>query len=105
MSFKTATSSSSPAYVSSLISASSPSQADHEHDKETEEEKEVTMHLMKEEAGHPFCCFLCPRCPYPIHKLGKLALILIKKLKYLTFLFVVYQGDPWTDAGGVLAIH
>lgn len=49
MSFKTTASSSSPACVSSFVSTSS--QAHHDNDKDAEE-KEVTVHLMKEEAGY-----------------------------------------------------
>ena len=50
MSFKKATSTSSPASVSSFVSTSSSSHADLDNDKDVEEEKEVTVHLMKEEA-------------------------------------------------------
>lgn len=56
MSFKIASSSSSPACVSPFVSTSSSSHADHDNDKDVEEEKEVTVHLMKEEAGHIFFC-------------------------------------------------
>ena len=68
MSFKTASSSSSPSCVSSFVSASSSDHADHVNDKDSEE-KEVTVHLMKEEAGHYSCLFLVIgvffQVPYP----------------------------------------
>ncbi|XP_046643951.1 uncharacterized protein LOC124329049 isoform X1 [Daphnia pulicaria] len=51
ISFKTISSSSSPACVSSFASASSPDHADHVNEKDSEE-KEVTVHLMKEEVIH-----------------------------------------------------
>ncbi|XP_032778875.2 uncharacterized protein LOC116917499 isoform X1 [Daphnia magna] len=51
MSFKTITSSSSPACLSSFVIASSPDHAGHVTDKDAEE-KEVTVHLMKEEVIH-----------------------------------------------------
>jgi hypothetical protein len=58
MSFKTVSSSASPACVSSFVSASSPDHADNVNDKDSEE-KEVTVHLMKEEAGHLFLFVSC----------------------------------------------
>lgn len=59
ISFKTISSSSSPACVSSFASASSPDHADHVNEKDSEE-KEVTVHLMKEEACHYSLFVSCP---------------------------------------------
>lgn len=62
MSFKTTASSSSPECVSSFVSTSS--QAHHDNDKDAEE-KEVTVHLMKEEAGYYSLFVLDYLIPFP----------------------------------------
>ena len=61
MSFKTsASSSSSPACVSSFVTTSSQIHTEHINDKDTEE-KEATVHLIKEEACY-HCLLFCLRC-------------------------------------------
>lgn len=100
MSFKTITSSSSPACLSSFVIASSPDHAGHVTDKDAEE-KEVTVHLMKEEACKLlFLCF--------VSSISQLLLAIALKQDAGRWWFMIVlspSGYPWTDSCSLPAVN